>query len=329
MFKRGVLYVTFYDFLRSHGIILPETIQPGRWQRCATDTHPRKKNASVKLDESGNIGFAQDFASMTEAVIWRVDDYTLTKKERTAEENARLTERLSERRAEEIQGTMRARAAFVRGQGLRHANHPYLIRKRCDMLGCAGLKVDADGWLMVPMYRDGKILSVQRINSDGDKRFAAGAPTKAATFRIWRPGAVMQILCEGLATGLTAFAACPLATVAVCFSAANLIAVAEREDWKGMVAVASDNDTDTEERTGKNPGVEAATRAASVIGCGVAIPYSETGTDWNDVFVERLEKLEKENAEKPRPESPFKVRQAALVPIRNAIMAEARKVIEK
>lgn len=327
--RRDVRTVTFDDFLRGHGIIPPETIQPGRWQRCATDTHPRKKNASVKLDESGNIGFAQDFASMTEAVIWRVDDYTLTKVERTAEENARLTERLAERRAEEIQGTMRARAAFVRGMDLRHANHPYLIRKRCDMLGCAGLKVDAEDWLMVPMYRDGKILSVQRINADGDKRFAAGAPTKGATFRIWRPGAVMQILCEGVATGLTAFAACPLATVTVCFSAANLIAVAEREDWKGMVAIASDNDADTEERTGKNPGVDAARRAAGLIGCGVAIPYSELGTDWNDAFCERLEKLEKENAEKPRPEGPFKLRQAALVPIRNVIVGVARKAIEK
>lgn len=319
--------VTFPDFLRSLGIIPPEQFTPGRWQRCATDSNPRKRNASIKLNEDERSGFAQDFATMQECAVWLVTGDN-GKIERTAQDIAASVERQRLRREMEIQGTMRARTAYVTSEPLRHANHPYLHRKRCDMQGCAGLKVDKEGALVIPMYREGRLVSVQRISEDGEKKFAWGAPSKAATFRIIRPGAVAQVLCEGLATGLTVFSACPMAQVIVCFSAANLIAVAEREDFTGMVAIAADNDAGTEEDSGKNPGIIAAQRAAEILGCGVAIPYCQ-GTDFNDMFIERLERIEKEDESEIHRAHPAKLRERALVPIRTAVMGALKKVAKR
>lgn len=264
---------------------------------------------------------------MTEAAVWLVTGDN-GKAERTAEQIAASVERQRLRREMEIQGTMRARTAYVTAEPLRHANHAYLRKKRCDMLGCAALKVDTEGNLIVPMEIKNRISSLQRISPDGDKRFAWGAPTKGATFRIWRPGAVAQVLCEGLATGLTIFSACPMAQVIVCFSAANLIAVAEREDFAGMVAIAADNDAGTEEDSGKNPGILAAQRAAEILGCGVAIPYCQ-GTDFNDMFIERLERIEKEDEAEIHRAHPAKLRERALVPIRTAIMGALKKVAKR
>lgn len=317
--------MTFLDFLASLGILPPESLQPGRWQRCGTETHPKSKNANVKLCDDLATGFAIDFANMTEASIWRADDDTRPNKaERTAEENAALSARLALRRQEETRGTMRAVSVYEAAQPILHAAHPYLQKKRLDMNGCRGLKVDKDGWLVVPMRRDNHLISIQRISAEGDKRFATGAPTKGCSFRIWRPGAPITILAEGLATGLAVFAACPMAQVIICFSAANLVAVAERDEWSGMVAIAADNDHWTQEIHGKNPGIEAGKRAAEIIGCGVAWPEHIDGTDWHDLYMEKLAMLEKSNPEKDWPDSPHKLRQSALLPIRTALMAVAR-----
>lgn len=317
--------VTFADFCRSLGIIPPDQFIPGRWQRTATMMHPGKRNGCVKLDESGAIGYAQDWAIMTECEVWRVADDTKPDKL----DNAALNARLAARRAEEIRGTMRAQSAYSHATELRNTAHPYLEKKRLTMEGCRGLKVDNSGWLLVPMYRDGKFLSVQRISAEGEKRNFTGAPVKGATYRIWRPGACMLVLCEGIATGLTIFAAMGNANVDVCFSAANLIEVAKRGNWEGLtVAVAGDYDRDTAEIRGFNPGLDAARAAADAIGCGYAVPEFCDGTDFDDLFRERLERIETAENEKRFRAHPAKMRAQALVPIRLLIM-EAAKYCQK
>src|SRR5690606_3035190 len=111
-----------------------------------------------------------------------------------------------------------------------------------DMTGCGGLRVDNEGWLVVPAYRGAEFSSVQRIAPDGQKRFWPGAPMKGVSYLIDRPGASVTVLAEGLATGLAIHAACPLVRVVIAFSAQNLVTVAKRRRWQGMVAVAADND---------------------------------------------------------------------------------------
>lgn len=318
----------FASWLQSLGINPPEYFTPGHSQRASTVSHPKKKNAWIKLATDEQTGWAKDHATMSEAMVWKTGE---TRAERTAEQqaadNAALSARLAERRAEELRGTMRAKAAYDIATPLLRAAHPYLQRKRMDMMGCRGIRIDAEGWLVVPMYRDGKLTSIQRISPEGEKRFQTGAPVKGAHFQIWRPRPSMVVLCEGLATGLAVFAAVPQAIVEVCFSASNLITVAERGEWKGMVAIASDNDRDTEERDGKNPGIEAAKRAAEIIGCGYAVPTCD-GTDWHDFFVERLAILEKADEQKVFRAHPAKLREQALIPIRTEIMRAMKSVGE-
>lgn len=333
----------FSAFLEGFGIIPPRDIIPGRWIRCATISKPRKKNAAIKIDESGDYGYARDFESMVRHEVWiRVINNTPDTKEREAVRRAASAEKMQRLRQQEMQGTMRAVTAYHNAQPLLNADHEYLRRKRLTMEGARGLKVDEKGWLVVPMMRDGKLISIQRISPEGDKRFAFEAPTKAATFRIHRPGAPVTILAEGLATGMAVFAACPMAVVDVCFSAANLVAVASRNHY-GTVAVAGDNDPwsmchrhkkenclepmDPEQPRPEwcrcNPGKTAAMEAARILGCGYAVPNCD-GTDWHDCLLERLVKLEKANEGKQWGASPFKLRSEALAPIRAEIMKAAK-----
>ena len=99
----------------------------------------------------------------------------------------------------------------------------------------------------------------------------------------------MTVLCEGLATGLAIFAAVPTARVVVAFNAGNLVRVAEALPRRGMAVVAADNDLATEARSGINPGVKAAHEAATVLGCGIAVPTCIVGTDWLDYRNEKIE----------------------------------------
>lgn len=317
--------MTFPDFLQSLGIIPPRDITPGKWHRTATVTHPKKKNANVKLCEDGTHGFAIDFSSMTESALWTSHGLENIGRERTAEENAELSRKLAAKRAEERAGIARANALYGTARALMRGEHEYIQRKNLDMCGAHGLRVDDKGWLLVRMMRDGKIISVQRISPEGEKKFMYGCPTKWTQYRICRPGSVVTVLVEGLATGITVFQAMGNADVIVCFSAANLVAVAEREEWEGMVAVAGDNDHWTQEIYGKNPGADAAKKAADIIGCGYALPTCE-GTDFNDMFSERLTALQKADESSNYPAHPAKLRQSALAPIRGEIMKAMRLV---
>lgn len=321
--------MTFDAFLRDLGIIPPEHYKLGQWQRCATTNHERKRNASVKLGEDGRHGWAVNFESGAGAHRWSEGNAIERTAEERARDNARLSERIAKRREEEIAGIMRARTAYHVATPLRFANHPYLIRKRITMCGCAGVKVDADGALIVPKYRDGKLVSIERIFPDGSKKSAWAAPSKGASFKIWRPGASVTILAEGFATGIACFESVPQATVIVCFSAGNMIEVAKRETWKGMVAVAADNDHETQDNLGTNPGKEAGTKAAEAIGCGVAWPEFDGGSDFHDLFFARLELLEKRETLAQWPRSPVKLRQEALLPIKTALLGRMRFVGQK
>ncbi len=81
----------------------------------------------------------------------------------------------------------------------------------------------------------------------------------------------------------------------MCFNSGNMAKV--EIPRRGLAVVAADNDHQTAERIGHNPGLKAATEAAEGLGCGVAVPSGIAGTDWADCRVERLQQL---MAERPR-----------------------------
>lgn len=282
--------MTFRDFIASLDIVPPTVFIPGKWQRCGTLAKPRSKNASIKLVEDGSIGFVQDFATMAEPCIWRPDGdakpVPLSQDE--------IRSRIAAKRRELIAATQSAREFYETCRPLK-SGHPYLVAKGLDMTGCVGLKLDDRENIVVPMRLRGSLISVQRITKEGTKLFWSGATTNGTSYIIDRPNATMTLVCEGLATGLTLFGSVDNCRVIVAFNAGNLPRSVVHHTVQGLCVVCADNDKETAKRIGKNPGVDGAEKAAEILGCDVAIPACEDGTDFDDWRQELLKKEKQDN----------------------------------
>lgn len=159
--------------------------------------------------------------------------------------------------------------------------HAYLMQKR---VGPHGLRQQGNR-LLVPLYRDGALVNLQRIGSDGDKRFLFGGALKGCYSPI---GTITQTLyvCEGWATGATIHEATGLA-VACAMNAGNLehVALVLRAKYpNARLVIAGDDDRQTE----GNPGRKAATAAALAVGGEVSFPdwpadAPASLTDFNDL----------------------------------------------
>ncbi|MHB0765730.1 toprim domain-containing protein [Stutzerimonas sp. NM35] len=147
------------------------------------------------------------------------------------------------------------------------ADHPYLTRKR---IAAHRLRQTGDV-LLVPLYADGYLCNLQRIASDGGKRFLSGGRVKGCYSPIGtlEPGQTLYV-CEGWATGATIHAETG-AAVACAMNAGNLLAVGrqlQRHYPDSPLIIAGDDDRQTE----GNPGRTAATKAAAMLGCGLVLP---------------------------------------------------------
>lgn len=332
----------FEAFLREHGIRPKRPPLPdGKVHRCGTDTHPRSTNGAYHLSIEGDFGWAQDWAVHSEPIHWHPEDESTDVPTYDPARMERARKAARERRAQQQNATRAARAYYENATPLR-GGHPYLDDHNLDMTGCYGLKVDADGWLIVPAQRANKIMTLQRISPDGQKLFWKDAPAKAATYMIRRKNAPVTVLCEGLATGLALYACLPQASILVAFNTGNMT-----EDdvhtrlGRGMVSVAADNDHGTvcpmhreeglerapDPREGLpkgcrcNPGVTKALEAATALGCGVAVPEGIVGTDWADARAEWTE-YELERKRENTPES--QVRRMVDGRIKMAVMRHAK-----
>ncbi len=276
--------MNFAQFAQANGLMPGDVVPDGKWYRCPTSSHPKRRNGSYKLAPDGRIGWLQDFAIHPTPLTWRPDG----EEELPPVDFAAIARRQAAERQALIKATQGARKFYYDCRALR-GGHPYLEAHGLAMAGCLGLRLDKTGALVVPVLFNGNLMSVQRISADGEKLFWPGASVKGASYTIERPGASIAVLCEGLATGLAIFAAAPLTRIVVAFNAGNMPRVAMP---MGMVCVASDNDHKTAARVGRNPGVIAAQEAATALGCGVAIPEGMAGSDWcdwkNEQITERL-----------------------------------------
>lgn len=64
----------FFQFVQANGIIVPDSFTRGKWIRCKTMSHPRKRNGSIKLADDGLVGWCQDYAAHAEPIMWRSTD---------------------------------------------------------------------------------------------------------------------------------------------------------------------------------------------------------------------------------------------------------------
>lgn len=162
-------------------------------------------------------------------------------------------------------------------------NHPYLIAKGCSPYN---LRQRGDV-LLVPLYHDGKLVNLQRIGANGQKRFLSGGRVKGcySPLGLITAGQPMY-LCEGWATGAT------LHTekghpVACAMNCGNLLEVGrhlQRRHPDVVMIFAGDDDRLTQ----GNPGKTAAMAAAAALHCGLILPPWPADaplhlTDFNDL----------------------------------------------
>lgn len=165
------------------------------------------------------------------------------------------------------------RSAYLQGKGVQ----PY------------GVRFQADGTLLVPMHNAaGELVNVQRIAGDGTKRFLPGGRKSGCWHLIGDvTGADVLLIAEGYATAASVHEATGK-PVAVAFDAGNLTKVAQalHELYpQARLLIAGDDDRDTEQRTGKNPGRSGAGAAARAVQGASVFPVGlpEGGSDFNDL----------------------------------------------
>lgn len=277
---------TFEQSLRLAGLRPREIVADGRIRRCATESKPRKRNGWYWLSIDGRRGSWGDNAVAPRQTLgtWADDAgtsaYAPSQAERQRQERVRAQER--QRRIDSMLGALR----FWSAARTLNRPHPYIADKGLSALGCAGLR-QHDGLLVVPVWNERRLSSIQTIAMDGAKRFWPGAPVKAGAYFLDRPGAAITVFCEGLATGLAVYQSIRAARVVVCFDSGNLFAVADRIKPTGAVVIAADNDHKTMARRGFNPGIDAARNVADLIGCDIASPDGISGSDWADFLKEK------------------------------------------
>jgi phage/plasmid primase-like uncharacterized protein len=272
----------------------------GKWHRVAVEGDKGKSlSGSYRGFLDGRpSGQVTNFKAGINAAKWVATGVALTDEER-AKIQAEAAEVRARREAERLEAAQKAaKVAFGVWENLpgeaTAENCPYLKAK--GVLG-HGVKVDAEGHLVVPA-RDagGRLWGVQVFHDDG-KRFIKDAH-KVGTMHVispvgakladlggdWRP----IVICEGYATGATLYEATKYPTV-VAFDAGNLKPVAEavRAAYPGRdLVIAADND---HANVNGNVGVRKAEEAAQAVKAVVAVPPLDAQekaqglTDFNDL----------------------------------------------
>ena len=156
---------------------------------------------------------------------------------------------------------------------------PYLKNKG---IRSYGIRQESDGCLLVPIKNpNGKIVSLQTIDPNGQKRFLKGGAIQGNYYLIGEPTEKI-VVCEGFATGASIHEATGSAVV-VAFNAGNLAPVVKSLSViypiKTLILAADDDYTKS-----PNTGLTKATEAALAVGGLLAVPRFklERHPDWSD-----------------------------------------------
>lgn len=229
--------MNFEQFARDHGLIIDQIV-PFRWIATPTVDHPKKKNGRYKF--MVDHGFVQNWATMQKVAVWKPEQRVqISPQMRAARVNYESNRQKDADRAA-------VKAQWILEQ-CRNSPHPYLDAKGFPDEASRVWVIDDPKQekpkriLVIPMWRDGRIVGTQLIDEEGTKKFLYGQMSKGATFDMNAKG--ITILCEGYATGLSIKAAMNAIklpyTIRVCFSASNMQEIAR--SVSGGIIVA-DND---------------------------------------------------------------------------------------
>ena len=194
-------------------------------------------------------------------------------------------ERRERRQAEALKHSEAAtQARSIWAKSVPATEHPYLTRKQVQP---HGIRQTGDV-LIIPMYRNREVKSVQRIFHSGEKRFLKGGDTYATYYPLGRLNGRLWIA-EGFATAASVFEATGDAT-SCAYSGLNMAKVAKsfRKQYPDLdIRIAGD-------KGGERYADEA------MIAClgKAAIPVfdvGDDGTDWNDFFCLYGKEVTREN----------------------------------
>jgi putative DNA primase/helicase len=278
----------FAETIRAAGLNPPEHIEPGRFHRFPGIGKRNGNTAGwCKLFDDGMGGSFGDYSNgLSES--WQAEhEQPFTEAERVAfrrqvAESRKQAE--AQRLAEQEQAATQARQ---RWETARPADpcHLYLVKKQ---IRARGARQEGD-MLLIPLRDEsGHVWALQTISPDGGKLFSpAGCRTKGLYFSIGQPAPGGPVcIVEGFATG----AAIHEGTgwpVACAMTAGNLEAVARIIKGKlpgHQIVICADDDSKPD--TEKNPGIEAATKAALAVDGLLAVPNMGKKADFWDVWSE-------------------------------------------
>lgn len=237
--------MTFIEFAMAHGIIIDKPPRLGYWERYPTETHPRKRNGSIKW--MGDYGFVQDHAIHTEVLFWRED-----RPVKVDPHVVRATIKQAEEERKKLQQQAAMKASMIINQCV-IGRFEYLARKGFPdekaLIWCH----DKTEHLVVPMRDEWhELVGMQTIDADGNKKFLYGQKTRGANFMMGRDG--INVICEGFATGLSVREALRhykiAARVVVCFTANNLVPISQSMA-PGLVVADHDKSGTGEREAGK------------------------------------------------------------------------------
>lgn len=276
--------VAFGAALRAAGLLVRHVVGDGQIHRVATEgSKPGRRPGwyVLYLDEPA-AGAYGDYQADTSATWCAVDREQMTAAARAEyEQRMQRAERLRvETRDAERSLAARQALELVEGSDPASDDHPYLASKGVRSYG---LRVDGDGRLLVPICDEsGRVVSVERIDGSGAKRFMSGGRKRGCYFMIGAPGQALYI-CEGYSTAASVHESTGEAVV-VAFDAGNLEPVARlmRElHPQAQIIIAGDDDRANE----RNVGRERAEAAAAAVGGRALFPRmnGEENVDWNDL----------------------------------------------
>lgn len=187
---------------------------------------------------------------------------------------------------EQIREEMRIRAkrgAHLLMQNSMPASHAYMDAKGLAgewmvnsdiMMGADNERIEPGSLLLVPCYKDGELVNVQKISAEGKKRPIYGGDMAGVCHVISGPGKTVAVV-EGFATGVTVNRMTN-ATTYVAFNTGNMMSVTDQaraEHPEAILVIFADNDE-------HGAGLRFAEDASIQSGAKIALP-PETG-DWDD-----------------------------------------------
>jgi putative DNA primase/helicase len=259
----------FRSAIAATGLTPPDHITPGEIVRFpGLNKGPSNRSAWCKLFEDGLGGVFGDYSSSISSTWHASRDKKLTEADKRAFEQKAQAARHEREQQHAIDQARSASMAKKRwDEATPCESFQYLQAKSVRSYG---LRKEVGGDLIIPICTStGEIVSLQTIDTNGQKRFLQDGAKKGNYFLIGQPEKQI-VVCEGYATGASIFEATGIA-VAVAFDAGNLELVA-----KGLASRYADTKlilaADDDYAKPMNTGLTKARDAALAVGGLLAIP---------------------------------------------------------